>query len=672
MALHWNAVLAGLMGFATLGAPAYAAPGQELKPQVAVPPVVPASAASTADLPPSGTARLTQADAEAWLDGFMPYAMARGDIAGAVVVVVKDGQVLVQKGYGYSDVAKRKPVDPETTLFRPGSVSKLFTWTAVMQLVEQGKLDLDRDVNDYLDFKIPARDGKPITLRQAMTHTTGLEETARALITSDPKEAVALDAYLKHWVPTRIYDPGVTPAYSNYATSLAGYIVQRVSGKSFDDYIEQHLFQPLGMKHASFRQPLPAALQPLMSQGYRLGSDDKPQGYEIVNSAPAGSLAASGGDMARFMIAHLQKGEFQGNRILQASTADTMHTTALDILPPLNRMELGFYDSNINGHRSIAHAGDTQWFHSALHLFPDDNVGLFVSVNSSGKEGAPGVIRTALFEEFADRYFPGPVAEGKVDAATAKEHAAQIAGRYDNSRRSETGFVALAYLMGQVTVQANEDGTITVPALTGANGQPKKWREIAPYVWRDVMGGDRIAAKVVDGKVVRFSAEPISPFMVFDRTPVWRSGGLLLPLLGAALLALLLTVLAWPVSAMVRRHYGVSYPYSGRDAQWHRRIRWTSLVVFVTTVVGIGLVLWMMESLEMLGPRSDNLVHAIRLLAAVVLPLGALVSLGNAWAVLTSRRSWKAKLWSVVLAASCLVILWVGFVFNLIGFSANY
>ncbi|MDI9239815.1 serine hydrolase domain-containing protein [Lysobacter sp. LF1] len=660
------------MGFATLGAPAYAAPGQELKPQVAVPPVVPASAASTADLPASGTARLTQADAEAWLDGFMPYAMARGDIAGAVVVVVKDGQVLVQKGYGYSDVAKRKPVDPETTLFRPGSVSKLFTWTAVMQLVEQGKLDLDRDVNDYLDFKIPARDGKPITLRQAMTHTTGLEETARALITSDPKEALALDAYLKHWVPTRIYDPGVTPAYSNYATSLAGYIVQRVSGQGFDDYIEQHLFQPLGMKHASFRQPLPAALQPLMSQGYKLGSDDKPQGYEIVNSAPAGSLAASGADMGRFMIAHLQKGEFQGNRILQAATADKMHTTALDILPPLNRMELGFYDSNINGHRSIAHAGDTQWFHSALHLFPDDNVGLFVSVNSSGKEGAPGVIRTALFEEFADRYFPGPVAEGKVDETTAKEHAAQIAGRYDNSRRSETGFVALAYLMGQVTVQANEDGTITVPALTGANGQPKKWREIAPYVWRDVMGGDRIAAKVVDGKVVRFSAEPISPFMVFDRTPAWRSGGLLLPLLGVALLALLLTVLAWPVSAMVRRHYGVSYPYSGRDAQWHRRIRWTSLVVFVTTVFGIGLVLWMMESLEMLGPRSDNLVHAIRLLAAIVLPLGALVSLGNAWAVLTSRRSWKAKLWSVVLAASCLVILWVGFVFNLIGFSANY
>ena len=125
-------------------------------------------------------AALNRADVEAWLDGFMPYALERGDIAGAVVVVVKDGQVLLQKGYGYADVAKRTPVDPETTLFRPGSVSKLFTWTAVMQLVEQGKLDLDADVNEYLDFEIPARDGKPVTLRQIMTHTAGLEETARA------------------------------------------------------------------------------------------------------------------------------------------------------------------------------------------------------------------------------------------------------------------------------------------------------------------------------------------------------------------------------------------------------------------------------------------------------------------------------------------------------------
>ncbi len=131
---------------------------------------------------PCGAAPLTRADVEAWLDGYLPYALQTGDIAGAVVVVVKDGEVLLQKGYGYSDVAARKPVDPELTLFRPGSISKLFTWTAVMQQVEQGKLDLDKDINEYLDFKIPPRDGQPITLRNIMTHTAGFEEQVKGLM----------------------------------------------------------------------------------------------------------------------------------------------------------------------------------------------------------------------------------------------------------------------------------------------------------------------------------------------------------------------------------------------------------------------------------------------------------------------------------------------------------
>ncbi|MBU8976070.1 beta-lactamase family protein [Lysobacter sp. MMG2] len=650
--------------------------GQDIKPPAPVPDApaatLPGADAAATGVPAPGVASLTRADAEAWLDGFMPYALKRGDIAGSVVVIVKDGQILLQKGYGYADLASRKPVDPETTLFRPGSVSKLLTWTAVMQLVEQGKLDLDKDINEYLDFKVPARDGKPVTLRQAMTHTTGMEETARALIANDEKGQLSLETYLKHWVPTRIYDPGVTPSYSNYATALAGYVVQRVSGMSFDDYIDQHIFKPLGMQHSSFRQPLPKALQPLMSSGYSKASDGKAKSYEIVNPAPAGSLAATGADMGKFMIAHLNNGAYGDARILSEATARQMHDTTLTILPPLNRMALGFYEANINGHRSVAHAGDTQWFHSDLHLFPDDNVGLYISMNSTGKEGAAGVVRTALFQAFADRYLPGPLAEGKVDEATAKQHAAQIAGRYENSRRSDDGFVALAYLLGQTTVAANEDGTITVPDLLGANGAPKKWREVAPYVWRDVDGPDRIAAQVVDGKVVRFSTDPISPFMVFDRTPWYRSGGVFLPILVVGFGALLLTVLAWPVSALVRRHYKVRYALTGSDATWHKRIRIASLVVLLSLGAAVGLAVWMLSSLDMLSPSSDKWVHTLRLLNLVVLPLGALVGLGNAWHVLRSGRRWPAKLWSVVLALSMLGLLWFGIAQNILGYSANY
>src|SRR3954465_7676134 len=138
----------------------------ESKPVVAAPaePVTPAGAST-----PSADRPLTAEDLEPWLDGFMPAALHSADLAGAVVTVVKDGQVVAARGYGWADIAHRKPVDPKLTLFRPGSVSKLVTWTAVMQQVEAGKLDLDVDVNRYLDFEIPPPHGQPFSLLQIIS-----------------------------------------------------------------------------------------------------------------------------------------------------------------------------------------------------------------------------------------------------------------------------------------------------------------------------------------------------------------------------------------------------------------------------------------------------------------------------------------------------------------------
>lgn len=670
-------ILGGLLA-ALLAAPAIAQSAPSLAPPKPAIPTQPADTAAAAEpdvapaeAPATQTGPLTQADVEAWLDGFMPYAIGRGDIPGAVVVVVKEGHILFERGYGFADVAERKPVDPATTLFRPGSVSKLLTWTAVMQLVEQGKLDLDADINKYLDFKIPPRDGKPITLRNIMTHTSGIEETARALITSNPADAVALNDYVKHWVPTRIFAPGSTPSYSNYATSLAGYIVQQVSGESFDDYIDQHILAPLGMTHSSFRQPLPEALQPLMSKGYKPESDVA-QGYEIVNPAPAGSLSASGQDMGHFMIAHLQNGAYGANRILQEATAKQMHETALDMLPPLNRMVLGFYEDSINGHRVIAHAGDTQWFHSDLYLFLDDNIGLFVSFNSPGKEGVAGKIRSALFKGFANRYLPGPNAEGEVDNATATLHAQQMAGVYENSRRNDDGFTTMANLIGQIKVAPDGKGSITVPSITDLAGLPIQWREISPYVWRDINGNDRLAAHVVDGHVQRFSFEPVSPFMVFEPVPWWRSSAWLLPAFWVALGALALTVLAWPIAFFIRRHYGARYALKGRDARAHRWVRIAVLAVFAVLVAATAMLVAMLSNFDLLAPRNDWIVILLRVLALIVFPIGSAVAVWNAWIVLGSHRRWLAKLWAIVLALSCVMVLWVAVAFHLVGVSANY
>jgi CubicO group peptidase (beta-lactamase class C family) len=404
--------------------PAPKAPAAK-KPSAAPAPVP--SAAAPAPAPASsgdsGAPSMTAEDVAAFLGGLLPAQLGPADVGGAVVVVVKDGKILYGSGYGFSDVEQRKPVDWQTTLFRPGSISKLFTWTAVMQQVEQGKLDLDTDVNKYLDYQVPEAFGKPITLRDAMTHTPGYEDYAKDLIVGDPKMLGTLGAHLKSHQPRRIFPPGSTPAYSNYATAMAGYIVERVSGKPFADYIQENILGPLGMKHATFQQPLPADLEPLMSRGYKVGSE-KARPFEIVVPAPAGSLSAAGADMARFMIAHLQDGQYEGAQILKPETAKLMHARQRGKSPETDGMCLGFYEESRNGHRIIGHGGDTNWFHSDLHLIPDANVGFFVSYNSGGNGKGSG--RTLLWEKFLDRYFPytPPAAARSTDAKTQAQKVA--------------------------------------------------------------------------------------------------------------------------------------------------------------------------------------------------------------------------------------------------------
>lgn len=337
-------------------------------PSVPTAPINKANEPLTTDSVPAGSRELTAADVEAFLDGIVPLQLEREDVAGATISIVKDGKILFAKGYGYADVKNKKPVSPEETLFRPGSVSKLFTWTAVMQMSEQGKLDLDRDINEYLDFKIPEAFGQPITLKNILTHTAGFEEQVKDLFAPD-KSSPNLGEYVKTHIPQRIFPPGTTPAYSNYATTLAGYIVERVSGQPFDDYIEQNIFKPLGMTRSSFRQPLPPELAPLMSSGYMLASDEaKP--FETIGPFPAGSMSSTATDMSKFMLAHLQEGRLGEGQILRPETARLMHSRLFAIDPAANAMCYGFYEESRNGRRIIGHGGDTVLFHSDLHLLP--------------------------------------------------------------------------------------------------------------------------------------------------------------------------------------------------------------------------------------------------------------------------------------------------------------
>ncbi|MBY8823395.1 beta-lactamase family protein [Sphingomonas colocasiae] len=601
----------------------------------------------------------------------MPFALAKSDIAGAVVVVVKDGRILAQRGYGFADVAKRRRVDPAATLFRPGSVGKLFTWTAVMQLVEQGKLDLDADVNRYLDFRIPPRAGKPITLRHLMTHTAGFEEQAKEIMGTDPGRVVPYQTMLKRWTPERVYREGSTPAYSNYGAALAGYIVERVAGEPYDDYIERHIFAPLGMARSTMRQPLPARFRPHMATGYSLASG-KPTAFEFLGPAPAGSLTATGADMGRFMIAHLNGGSTDTGRILAPETMLLMHDSVTHPIPGLNGMALGFYEANINGRRVIGHGGDTSVFHSELQLFRNEGVGIFVSFNSTGREGGSSVLRTALFEDFADRYFPGPGDDRRADPATARAQAQQLAGTWSISRRSHSGFLAIVDLIGQVTVSIDSEGRLIVPFATGANGQPRRWTPVAPFLWRDPDSHAYFGARVENGVPVRIGVSDFAPVMVFDRTPWHRSSAWLRPMLLAGIAALLITVILWPVTALVRRRYGAALSFAGRERLAYRLVRIAAALALLAVLGWVVLLSAMLGDIGNLASPFDPALLAAQLFGWLAFVGGGAIAAWNVALALRGRRHWSAKLWSIVLLLAFLTLIWIGAVFRLLAIGTNY
>ena len=628
-------------------------PTEHVRPESPVPPASP-------DRPHD----MTAADVEAFLDGLVPLQIKQADIAGATSSVVKDGKLLFAKGYGYADVEKKMPVSAQETLFRPGSISKLFTWTAVMQLFEQGKLDLDRDVNDYLDYKIPDAFGKPITLKNIMTHTPGFEEQVKDLFSNDASK-LNLGQYLKTHIPARIYPPGTVPAYSNYATAVAGYIVERVSGRPFDEYVAENILKPLNMTHSTFKQPLPPELAPFMSNGYRLGSD-APELFEVINPFPAGSLSSSATDVAQFMMAHLADGQLGGTRILKPETAQLMHSRLFALDDGANAMCYGFYEESRNGHRIIGHGSDTVYFHSDLHLVLDQKLGFFVSYNSAGRGDSSG--RINLWQAFLDRYYPyTPAATA---AATAKEDANAASGTYTLSRRSDSSFLKAASLLGQFAVSAVGDGDIEVPQLTGANGKPKRWQAVGPMTFVERGGQDKLIFKPDQSGHMQMVLP--YPFFVGQRVGSLENGKLLLTVLGISLGLMLLTLILWPVAWFVRRRYGHRLELTASELLLRIGVRLVFLLDLIFIAALFGLTMYGLTHLEVFGDRGATWFRLIQIVG-VLGAVGTLVVLINAvlaW-IRPRRRIW-GKLSATIMVLACLGVLWFALAGNLLRFSSTY
>lgn len=428
---------------------------------------------------------------EAFIDDTMNSKLEKYNIPNATVSVVKEGEVVYKKGFGFANLENNIPVDAYTTLFRIGSTSKLITWTAVMQLVEDGKLDLNADVNTYLDFEISSQLEKslektttePITMTHLMTHTPGFEDYPDMLFRLSADELLPLNEYIRKYLPSRIFPAGEVAAYSNYGTALAGYIVERVSGLPFSEYVEKNIFTPLHMNKSTYQQPPALDSSAHIAKPYRFINGAYVEGnFEYILPEPAGSMSTTASDMAKFMIAHLDSGNSSGGKILKEETLTKMHKQHFTHSPALGGMTLGFMEGVFNDKHVLFHGGGTMLYSTGLYLLPEENTGIFISYS-----GGNHLLHSDVFQEFMDYYYPAAAQITGAPREGSRERAEEFTGEYQMNRRSITTDEKIAGIFGGgiINVDVNEDGYLLVTNV----GETNKFIEIEPGVYQNLREG---------------------------------------------------------------------------------------------------------------------------------------------------------------------------------------
>ncbi|MEH7224755.1 serine hydrolase [Bacillus sp. JJ1566] len=496
-------------------------------------------------------------DIETFMDEFLQKKVDEEHIPNMAVTVVADGKVIFEKGYGFANIEEQVKVNPETTMFRIGSVSKLFTWTAIMQLVEQGKLDLNTDINQYLDFEIPARlavgpnkeQPKPITLLDLMTHTPGFEDYSSAIFRLTAEEMPPLGQYVREYRPERVFPVGEVLAYSNYGTALAGYIVEQVSGIPYSEYVEEKIFKPLDMNHSTFQQPLPTDFSTNLAQAYRyIDGEFKEGSFEFVPGA-AGGMSSTANDMAKFMQAYLEGGSFNGKRILEEDTVQHMFQQQFTHHDQLDGMALGFIEKTMNGKRILNHGGSTALFDTGLYLLPQENIGLFISYSGNDFR-----THTELFQAFMDHYFP--LDESVTVTAMGGEESRQYVGEYHQNRKSYTNEDKISSLiMGMIHVQLDDIGDLVVTH----NGETNRFVEIEPGIYKNTREGPSIDA-YGEFRTIVFQTGPHGNIMLttdgpmsYSKAPWYASSGFTILSLILVILLFAGSLLYWGIKALIRR-----------------------------------------------------------------------------------------------------------------------
>lgn len=603
---------------------------------------------------------------EAFLDEFFAERMEESHIPGAVFVLVKDGKIFFTKGYGYADLESQRPVVPDETVFLPGSVGKLFTATAVMQLVEQGEMDLDDDINEYLDdFHLPDTYPEPVTVGDLLTHTGGFDERFIGAAVSSPEELLPLGEYLAQNTPPRVMPAGDNISYCNHCYALAGYLVEKVAGIPWAQYVDENILQPLDMRHSTCQQLPPPDLASDLAVGYiYVNGECKPMPDLYMNIAPAGALYATATDMAHFMIAHLHNGRYGDFRILQEDTAREMHRRGVSNHPQLPRYTYGgFSEFTANGQPVLVKGGDVGGFSSLLVLLPEQNVGFFASLNAALNLFAGEEPRAELLGQFLDHYYP--VQEQPI-SPQASPNLPRVSGSYRWNRYTRTtiekGLNPIGML--QFHVIANDDDTLTVKSVVPLV-KAARYTEVEPLLFQKVDGTSYIAFREDEGgRITQMFGTLGEEPATFEKVAWYETDRFQLNLIVFLVLAFL-SVLAWPVMYLIRR-------FRRRLAQDPRRARVARRLAAVLSILNlvfmVGFAAALMQGLTGALPYPPPWFVAL-----LVIPIFTAV-LSLVLFVLAAL-AWKDGYWSVVgrlhyslVVMAALVFVWFTNYWNLLGF----
>ncbi len=592
---------------------------------------------------------------EEFLDKLFTEKMAEFHVPGAVFSMVKDSEIFLKKGYGYADLENDIPVDPNYTLFRIGSVTKLVTATAVMQLYEQGLLDLEEDLNQKLsNFELEEKYSRPVTAAHLLTHTGGFDERLLGTSVRRKEDIVLLGQYLKHNMPPRVMPPGEVFSYSNHGMALAGFLVEEISGDSYYQYLESNIFRPLKMHHSTFPEGNGDLSGLARGYDYRRGRFE-PAALDYILPSPAGAMVSTADDMARFMIAHLQQGYLDGRRILDDKTASEMHDTQFSHHPRLQGFTYGFYEMLQGGHRFIWHGGQHPGFVSVLLLLPEQNTGFFCAYNASDTR-----LMYALFSEFIEHFYPRdkPTGLEPVAANCLK----RLTGNYRLTRYARTTPEKLLAMAMEIRVSAEGDtGLLTRPALSPGT-EPTRWIQVEPFVFQFEGGEDRLTFRKYESGQISYMFTDIDSW---ERLTWYESAIFHLVLALFCIIVFLSALISWTAAYLYRRLFrapaAVNNPFP-----WARPAAGILAMLNIIFVAGIVHLISTSPYELLYGlPGSFRVLLALPLITAVLSIILVFFTV-NLWR--SHSRTLAGRIYYTLVTLSALAFISLKIYWNLLGF----